>query len=143
LIICSFQNALILSAHTHIQQLFYGKSEGWNGSKDLHEYNVGTTCGDWWSGTSDDLGLPTSTMRDGTAKGYSFISFNDNQYKVKYKTAGKPEDYQINLYVPKVIPFPSKTSAKFWLISSWEAKKTKWNTELTMKSGKKWNMMKP
>ncbi|WP_294219574.1 calcineurin-like phosphoesterase C-terminal domain-containing protein [uncultured Chryseobacterium sp.] len=108
-----FKNALLLSAHTHIQQqLFYGKETGWNGSRDLHEYNAGTTCGDWWSGTSDDLGLPTATMRDGTAKGYSFISFNDNEYKIKYKTAGKPEDYQVNLYVPKVIPFPSRTSAK-------------------------------
>ncbi len=108
-----FQNALVLSAHTHIQQqIFYGKQAGWNGSKNLHEYNVGTTCGDWYSGTADDAGLPTSTMRDGTAKGYSFISFSDNQYKVKYKTAGKPEDYQIQLYVPKVIPHPSKTSAK-------------------------------
>jgi hypothetical protein len=106
-----FQNALILSAHTHIQQqIFYGKQAGWNGSKDLHEFNAGTTCGDWWSGTADDAGLPTSTMRDGTAKGYSFISFNDNQYKVKYKTAGKPEDYQIGLYVPKAIP--GRTSAK-------------------------------
>jgi hypothetical protein len=64
-------------------------------------------------------------MRDGTAKGYSFISFNDNQYKVKYKTAGKPEDYQIKLYVPKVIPFHQKRLQKFWQISSWEAKKTK------------------
>ena len=108
-----FQNALLLSAHTHIQQqIFYGKPQGWNGAKNLHEYNAGTTCGDWWSGTADNIGLPTSTMRDGTAKGYSFISFNDNQYKVKYKTAGQPDDYQIKLYVPKVIPHPSKTSAK-------------------------------
>lgn len=108
-----FANALILSAHTHIQQqIFYGKSDGWKGSKDLHEYNAGTTCGDWWSGTADDKGLPTSTMRDGTAKGYSFISFKDNNYQIKYKTAGEPDDYQIKLYVPKVIPFPSRTSAK-------------------------------
>lgn len=108
-----FSNALLLSAHTHIQQqIFYGKAQGWNGAKDLHEYNAGTTCGDWWSGTPDEKGLPTSTMRDGTAKGYSFISFKDNQYSVKYKTAGKPEDYQIQLYLPKVIPFPSRTSAK-------------------------------
>lgn len=108
-----FENALILSAHTHIQQqIFYGKQAGWKGSKDLHEYNVGTTCGDWYSGTPDEAGLPTSTMRDGTSKGYSFISFTDNQYKVRYKTAGKPNDYQIRLYVPDVIPFPSKTSAK-------------------------------
>lgn len=108
-----FANALILSAHTHIQQqLFYGKNEGWNGAKELHEYNAGTTCGDWWSGTADEIGLPTSTMRDGTAKGYSFISFYDNQYQIKYKTAGEPEDYQIKLYLPKVIPFPSRTTAK-------------------------------
>ncbi len=107
-----FRNVLLLSAHTHIQQqIFYGKKAGWNGMKELHEYNVGTTCGDWYSGTADEAGLPTSTMRDGTAKGYSFISFTDNQYKVKYKTAGKPEEYQIRLYVPKVIP-SSRTSAK-------------------------------
>lgn len=108
-----FENALVLSAHTHIQQqIFYSKQAGWQGSKPLHEYNVGTTCGDWWSGIADDFSLPTSTMRDGTGKGYSFISFKGNQYNVKYKTAGKPEDYQIQLSVPKVIPHPSKTSAK-------------------------------
>lgn len=108
-----FQNALVLSAHTHIQQqIFYGKKKGWNGQKPLHEYNVGTTCGDWYSGIADETGLPTSTMRDGTMKGYSFINFNGNQYKATYKTLGKPDDYQIKLHVPKVIPFPSITRAK-------------------------------
>lgn len=135
-----FKNALLLSAHTHIQQqLFYGKETGWNGSKDLHEYNAGTTCGDWWSGTSDDLGLPTSTMRDGTAKGYSFISFTDTEYKVKYKTAGKPEDYQINLYVPKVIPFPSRTSAK--ILANFFMGSKKDNVEYRI-DGDKWEAMK-
>ncbi|WP_435522711.1 hypothetical protein [Chryseobacterium indoltheticum] len=33
--------------------------------------------------------MPTSTMRDGTAKGYSFISFNDNQYKSKVQNGRK------------------------------------------------------
>ncbi|MEC5158064.1 calcineurin-like phosphoesterase family protein [Chryseobacterium sp. MP_3.2] len=108
-----FSNVLLLSAHTHLQQqLFYGKKDGWNGSKDLHEYNAGTTSGDWYSGTPDQAGLPTSTMRDGTLKGYSFISFKDNQYDIKYKSFGKDDDYQIKLSVPKVIPFPSRTSAK-------------------------------
>lgn len=108
-----FSNVLLLSAHTHLQQqLFYGKNDGWNGSKDLHEYNAATTSGDWYSGTKDEAGLPTSMMRDGTPKGYSFIKFKDNQYQINYKSFGKPEDYQIKLYVPKVIPFPSRTSAK-------------------------------
>lgn len=108
-----FSNVLLLSAHTHLQQqLFYGKKDGWNGSKDLHEYNAATTSGDWYSGTKDEAGLPASTMRDGTLKGYSFINFKDNQYQIKYKSFGKTDDYQIKLYVPKVIPFPSRTSAK-------------------------------
>jgi len=104
----------------------------------LHEYNVGTTCGDWWSGTADEIGLPTSTMRDGTAKGYSFISFNDNQYKIKYKTAGKPEDYQIQLYVPKVIPHPSKTSAKILANFFMGSKKDKLEYRI---DGGKWEEM--
>src|SRR5690606_36214256 len=102
------------------------------------EYNVGTTCGDWYSGTADEAGLPTSTMRDGTAKGYSLISFTDNQYKVKYKTARKPEDYQIKLYVPKVIPFPSKTSAKVLANFFMGSKKDK--VEYRMDDGK-WEEM--
>lgn len=112
-ILKTFQNVLMMSAHTHKQsQLFYGKQEGWEGFKDLHEYNVGTTSGDWYSGTADDKGVPKSTMRDGTQRGYVFIDFKDNQYAIDYKVAGKPADYQINLHVPKVIPYKSKNSAR-------------------------------
>lgn len=108
-----FKNTLLLSAHTHVQQqLFYGKEAGWNGEKPLHEYNVGTTSGDWYSGIKDNLGVPASTMRDGTDRGYSFINFKDNQYDIEYKVAGKPESYQIKLHVPEVIPFHSKNSAR-------------------------------
>ena len=108
-----FQNVLMMSAHTHKQtQLFYGKKEGWEGIKPIHEFNAGTTSGDWYSGTVDELGVPKSVMRDGTERGYSFVNFNDNQYEITYKVAGKPEDYQINLWVPKVIPFKTKNAAR-------------------------------
>lgn len=99
-----FENILMLSAHTHKQtQLFYSKGNGWNGAKDLYEFNAGTTSGDWYSGTPDANGIPSSVMRDGTFRGYSFINFKDNKYDIQYKVTGKPEDFQINLYVPKVI----------------------------------------
>ncbi len=108
-----FQNILMMSAHTHKQsQIFYTKKDGWEGIQDLHEYNAGTTSGDWYSGTVDEIGVPKSIMRDGTYRGYSYIDFDNNQYKIKYKTAGKPEDFQISLHVPKILPFPSRTSAK-------------------------------
>ena len=66
-----FSNALILSAHTHLQRNdFYTAEDGWHGPKPLHEYNTGATCGDWWSGELNQQGVPSSTMRDGTPKGY-------------------------------------------------------------------------
>lgn len=99
-----FENVLMMSAHTHKQtQIFYTKGEGWEGAEKLHEYNVGTTSGDWYSGTADAVGVPRSVMRDGTFRGYSFVDFKDNKYSIQYKVAGKPDDFQISLYVPKVI----------------------------------------
>ena len=53
-----------MSAHTHIQQqLTYGKEQGWDQEHKLYEFNAGTTAGDWYSGTADELGVPASTMR--------------------------------------------------------------------------------
>ena len=99
-----FENVLMMSAHTHKQtQILYNKGDGWEGAADLHEYNAGTTSGDWYSGTVDATGVPASVMRDGTYRGYSFIDFKDNKYSIQYKVAGQPEDFQISLYMPKVI----------------------------------------
>lgn len=97
-------NTLSLSAHTHIQQqIFYGKDKGWKQEKAHHEYNVGTTSGDWYSGEMNAQGVPVSTMRDGTPKGYALIHFDGNKYKVDYKVAGKSQEYQINVFAPKAV----------------------------------------
>lgn len=99
-----YPNTLSLSAHTHIQrQDFFGKEEGWLQEKPHHHYNVGTTSGDWYSGKLNDQGVPVATMRDGTPKGYAYIHFTGNQYNVNYKVAGKPDDYQMEVFHPKVV----------------------------------------
>lgn len=99
-----YPNTLSLSAHTHIQkQTFFDASQGWLREKPHHEYNVGTTSGDWYSGKLNRNGVPMSTMRDGTPKGYAFLHFDDNQYNIEYKVAGKPKDFQIEIFVPKVV----------------------------------------
>lgn len=109
-----FENVLMMSAHTHKQtQIFYGKGDGWEGMKDLHELNMGTTSGDWYSGTVDKLGVPVSTMRDGTYRGYSFVNFKDNKYTVDYKVAGEAEDFMIKLHVPQVIS-QTRSSARIF-----------------------------
>ncbi|WP_416448514.1 calcineurin-like phosphoesterase C-terminal domain-containing protein [Leeuwenhoekiella sp. A2] len=107
-----FLNTLSLSAHTHIQkQDFFTQEDGWLRDKPHHEYNVGTTSGDWYSGKLNEQGIPISVMRDGTPKGYAFIHFNGNQYDVDYKVAGKPEDFQMEIFAPKVVAKGRNTKA--------------------------------
>ncbi|MCM5663053.1 calcineurin-like phosphoesterase C-terminal domain-containing protein [Galbibacter mesophilus] len=111
-----YPNTLSLSAHTHIQrQDFLSKEDGWQQEKPHHHYNVGTTSGDWYSGKLDDKGIPTSTMRDGTPKGYAFIHFKGNTYNVKYKVAGKSEDYQMEVFAPKVVEKDKRTKAGIYV----------------------------
>lgn len=99
-----FSNVLLLSAHTHVQQqMLHTKSDGWLGEKPLHEFNIGTACGSWYSGFPDENGIPESTMVDGTPKGYAFLHVDGNAYNIDYKVSGKPKDYQMEITAPKVV----------------------------------------
>lgn len=112
----NYPHTLSLSAHTHLQRHnFYSKEDGWQQDKPHHEYNAGTTSGDWYSGELDQEGIPVSTMRDGTPKGYAFIRFEGNQYVIDYKAAGKPKEYQMEIYSPRVIPHSTRTSAGIYV----------------------------
>lgn len=127
-----FPHTLSLSAHTHYQkQHFFGSH---------HHYNVGTTSGDWYSGSFGEDGTPSSLMRDGTPKGYATLTFDGNAYTIDYKVAGKPDEYRMSLHTPEVVPH-----------------KTRYNGEITVnffQGGEKdvleyrvddgpWNPMKP
>jgi len=108
-----FENVLVMSAHTHLQdQIEYTSAEGWMGRKPLHEYNAGTTSGDWYSGKKDENGLPDATMRDGTPQGYAYLHIKGNQYSVDYKVAGREPEYQMNIYAPKVVPYKGRTTSR-------------------------------
>lgn len=110
-----FPHTLSLSAHTHLQrQDFFTQADGWRQENPHHHYNVGTTSGDWYKGKLDDAGIPVSTMRDGTPKGYAFINFKGNDYVIDYKVAGRPKDYQIEVFAPKVVAQGKNTSASIY-----------------------------
>src|SRR3546814_11235658 len=83
----------------------------WYQEKSHHEYNAGTTSGDWYSGEVNESGVPASTMRDGTPKGYAFLNITGNQYTIDYKVAGKTKDYKIEIFNPKVVAKGSGTQA--------------------------------
>ncbi|MCH5600673.1 calcineurin-like phosphoesterase C-terminal domain-containing protein [Niabella ginsengisoli] len=111
-----FDNCLLLSAHTHFQkQIYYKATDGWHGKNSaLHEYNVGTTSGDWYSGELNAAGIPDGTMRDGTPRGYAFLQISNNDYKLRYKVAGKDSNYQIKIYAPNIVEHNSRGGAPFY-----------------------------
>ncbi len=47
--------------------------------------------------------MPQADMRDGTPRGYAYLKVKGNEYSIDYKVAGESEDYQISLFVPKVM----------------------------------------
>lgn len=99
-----FPFTLSISAHTHWQsQDFFGEKDGWLQHGKHHHLNIGASCGDWYSGRLDDNGIPVSTMRDGTPKGYGFLNFNENAYTFDYKVAGKEDEYIMEIFAPQVV----------------------------------------
>ena len=107
-----YPHTLSLSAHTHYQrQDFFTAEDGWLRDKPHHQYNVGTTSGDWYRGKPDKNGIPDATMRDGTPRGYAFLSFEKNQYVMDFKVAGEPEDYRMRIHAPKIVRQAKNTTA--------------------------------
>ena len=107
-----YPHTLSLSAHSHTQsQRYFFPKDGWQQEKPHHHYNVGTTSGDWYRGRLNQDGVPIATMRDGTPKGYAWLTFDKNTYVIDYKAAGKPSDYQISIHAPKVVAQNRMTTA--------------------------------
>lgn len=111
-ILKNFPYTLSISAHTHMQrQDFYAKGTEWLQDKPHHHFNIGTASGDFYSGLNDKDGIPLSTMRDGTPKGYGFIHFKGNQYIIDYKVSGKNAAVQMQITAPETLKQNSDTLA--------------------------------
>ena len=106
-----------IAAHTHTQNQRFVKAPYLkdSGSNYHHQYNVGTTSGNLYSGVLDKNGLPPSTMADGTPIGYAFINFNGTNYSIDYKVAGKTKDYRMHVQMPKVLLKHEKTRANLYV----------------------------
>ncbi|GAB3898923.1 calcineurin-like phosphoesterase family protein [Larkinella knui] len=98
-------NLFSVSGHSHtMAHLFVGEKWGWTGAKPHHHFINATVCGSWWAGLKDELGIPHATMNDGAPNGYSMLTFNGNQYSIRFKAARRPADYQMNIYLPDEQP---------------------------------------
>ena len=105
-----------ISAHTHTNEhRIITKQDGWQGPEPhRHIVNV-TVSGSWWSGARDERGIPHATMTDGGPNGYSIIDFDGNKYRLTYKAAGKPVDYQLAIYTPNEIAQSELPTTTLWV----------------------------
>ena len=92
-------HTLSLAGHTHTQEnRFYGPEAGFDGPQPHHQWINATTSGSWWLGAADEVGIPHTTMRDGTPNGYSILQFDGHQYSIRFKAARRPADHQMNIF---------------------------------------------
>jgi hypothetical protein len=106
-------NTFTVSAHWHRQAHFFmGEEYGWNRADKHHHLVHATVCGSWWTGAKDENGIPHTTMSDGAPNGYSIITFNDDDYTIRFKAARRPADHQMNIYAPEFIEGNKATEAQ-------------------------------
>jgi len=103
-LLASHPKSFTLVAHTHRHyHHFIDNSQGFPGKEPHHMVSVGTVCGAWWSGAPDEYGIPHTMMSDGTPNGYAFLYINNNEWKLKWKSAGKHDNYQMHIDAPDFI----------------------------------------
>lgn len=130
-----------ISGHVHDQlNVFVDSTNGWYGDKPHHHLINATVCGSWWSGQIDEVGIPHATMNDGAPNGYSIITFDGNQYSVRFKAARRPDNYQMNVYAPNKVDLSSIDTIKI-LVNVFAGSE---KSLVEMKVGKngKWQKMK-
>ena len=96
--------SMSISGHTHYHQhRLIGREDGWRGAEPHHHVINVTVSGSWWSGRTDERGIPHALMPDGAPNGYSIISFDGSEYRLDYKAARKPASYQMRIDAPETI----------------------------------------
>jgi len=92
-----------ITGHTHINSNF-------EITPTVMEHNVAQIAGNLWHAPLNN---------DGTPRGYQLFTEENGGLRWRYKTLGKPLDYQMKLYAPgRVASHPQAVVAKIW---NWDA----------------------
>ena len=118
-LIAGHSNSLSLVGHTHRHyHHLIGESHTYRhydfeiddeddfpGEQPHHMVSIGTVCGAWWSGAPDEYGIPHAMMTDGTPTSYVFLEIDGNEWKIRWKAARRPADFQMHIHAPETIGF--------------------------------------
>ena len=114
-ILSTHPHTLSFSAHTHINDhRFAGSEDGYTPTEETehHHHNIVTGSGSWWRGIVDTRGIPLTPMADGAPNGYIVATFRGNEYRLRYKGAHLPGDYQIAVHTPEVVDVADTAKTK-------------------------------
>ena len=84
----SKEDVLLVSGHTHQVRR---ETLILNGRK-VENLVAGATCGSWWRGFKDDLGIPDGLMNCGSPRGYFICDFNGHGYRLSFKKVSGDEN---------------------------------------------------
>ena len=105
-LLSSHPHTMSFSAHTHINHHdFVGPDEGYTPEQasEHHHHNVATGSGSWFRGPLDEQGIPSTAMADGAPNGYILATFRGSEYRLRYKGARMPANFQMSVHAPEVI----------------------------------------
>jgi hypothetical protein len=131
---------LSISGHTHDHRhLFIGSEQGFHGQQPHHHIVNVTVSGSWWSGQTDERGIPHATMHDGAPNGYSILTFNGDDYRLDYKAAGRSADEQMSIYFPQEITPKNPAGAEF-SVNIWNGSERS-TVEMAIDDSEEWTVL--
>jgi hypothetical protein len=90
------------SGHSHTTEHHYlGWEDGYFGKEPHHHHVLTAACGSWWSGPSDQRGVPVSDSRDGSPRGVHVLSVDANTYKTRFVTSATAASPQLRALLVK------------------------------------------
>lgn len=141
-ILSGHPHSFSLSAHMHVQyHQFFGAADGYQASSPHHHLVHATAAGSWWLGALDEVGIPHATMRCGAPNGYSILSFDGNQYSVRFRAARRAANHQMHIIAPNVVA-QAKTAKTEVLVNIFAGSKLS-TVEMRVGKARRWRRLEP
>ena len=134
-LLSSRPKVLSLSGHLHTVHTYRLEEETfWNYPGEHEGVNVGATCGSWWSNPKDENGIPVSTCRDGSPRGYFVFDFEGADYSYDFIPIHYHDDFQIRISQP-LGRIKQEESDNLEIIANWFIGKPHQKVEVSIDGG--------